>query len=62
MGRVRNLRLPKDLESDVDRYLLQNGIRFTDLAVAGIRSQVYAAVEREDAQVIQTLRLLKKLE
>ena len=62
MGRVRTLRLPKDLESDVDKYLEVNGIRFTDLAVAGIRSQVYAAVERDDTQAVPKIRLLKKLE
>ena len=41
MGRVRNLRLPDGMEMDVDRYLAENKIKFTDLAISGITGIIY---------------------
>ena len=45
MGRVRNLRLPDDMEDDVDKYLVDNKVKFTDLVISGITSIIYPAIQ-----------------
>ena len=40
MGRVRNLRLPDEMEDDVDKYLAENRIKFTDLVISGIAAMM----------------------
>ena len=36
MGKVRTLRLPDDMEDEVDAYLVEHKIKFTDVVIAGI--------------------------
>lgn len=46
MGRPRNLRLPEEMENDVDKYLIDNNVRFTDLVISGIAAIIYQNVKK----------------
>jgi hypothetical protein len=41
MGRVRNLRLPDEMEDDLDKYLVDNKVKFTDLVISAITPVIY---------------------
>ena len=55
MGRVRNLRLPDEMEAEVDKYLVDNKIKFTDLVISGVTSIIYQESKQPEKRPVNTM-------